>query len=49
MSIENILPTEIDNYFRGVEIQGYVHDMLAAMFGGIAGHAGLFGLSLIHI
>ena len=43
MSIENILPTEIDNYFRGVEIQGYVHDMLAAMFGGIAGHAGLFG------
>ena len=37
-----IPPTEIDNYFRYNLIQGYVHDMEAAMEGGIAGHAGLF-------
>ena len=38
-----IAPTEIDDYFRYTKINGYVHDMGAAMFGGIAGHAGLFG------
>lgn len=38
----NIPPTEIDNYFRYTEIQGYVHDMAAAMEDGVAGHAGLF-------
>ncbi|ALM48041.1 beta-N-acetylglucosaminidase [Flavobacterium psychrophilum] len=38
----NIPPTEIDNYFRYQVIQGYVHDMGAAMEDGIAGHAGLF-------
>ncbi|WP_289665690.1 glycoside hydrolase family 3 N-terminal domain-containing protein [Flavobacterium panacagri] len=37
-----IAPTEIDNYFRHQLIQGYVHDMAAAMEGGIAGHAGIF-------
>jgi beta-N-acetylhexosaminidase len=37
-----IPPTEDDNYFRQQEVQGYVHDMGAAMFGGVAGHAGLF-------
>lgn len=37
-----IAPTEEDNYFRQGRIQGYVHDMGAAMFGGVAGHAGLF-------
>ncbi len=37
-----IPPTEIDNYFRHTTIQGYVHDMEAAMEGGIAGHAGIF-------
>ena len=37
-----IPPTEIDNYFRHATIQGYVHDMEAAMEGGIAGHAGIF-------
>ncbi len=37
-----IPPTEIDTYFRHQVIQGYVHDMAAAMEGGIAGHAGLF-------
>ncbi|MEZ4927868.1 MAG: glycoside hydrolase family 3 N-terminal domain-containing protein [Saprospiraceae bacterium] len=35
-------PTEADNYFRHQELQGYVHDMGAAMLGGVAGHAGLF-------
>lgn len=38
----NMPPTEIDNYFRYQEIQGYVHDMAAAMQDGVAGHAGLF-------
>ncbi|MCV9928831.1 serine hydrolase [Flavobacterium sp. LS1R49] len=38
----NIAPTEIDTYFRHQVIQGYVHDMAAAMEGGIAGHAGIF-------
>lgn len=38
----DIPPTEIDNYFRNQTIQGYVHDMEAAMDGGIGGHAGLF-------
>lgn len=37
-----IPPTEIDTYFRHQVIQGYVHDMAAAMEGGIAGHAGIF-------
>tara|TARA_B100000963_G_scaffold341991_1_gene342416 strand:+ start:93976 stop:95259 length:1284 start_codon:yes stop_codon:yes gene_type:complete len=41
----NIVPSEIDNYFRNQELKGYVHDMAAAMFGGIAGHAGLFSNS----
>ncbi|SHF16177.1 beta-glucosidase [Flavobacterium fontis] len=42
----SIAPTEIDNYFRHTWIQGYVHDMAAAMMGGVAGHAGLFSNSL---
>ena len=37
-----IAPTENDNYFRHSTIQGYVHDMTAAMDGGVAGHAGIF-------
>jgi beta-glucosidase-like glycosyl hydrolase/CubicO group peptidase (beta-lactamase class C family) len=35
-------PTEEDQYFRNRTIQGYVHDMGAAMLGGVSGHAGLF-------
>ena len=35
-------PSERDGYFRHQLIQGYVHDMGAAMLGGVAGHAGLF-------
>ena len=37
-----IPPTEMDTYFRYQILQGYVHDMEAAMEGGIAGHAGIF-------
>ena len=37
-----IPPTEEDTYFRYQKIQGYVHDMSAAMQGGVGGHAGLF-------
>ena len=43
---EVIIPSEIDTYFRYDTIQGYVHDMAAAMQGGVAGHAGLFANSL---
>ena len=41
-STEKIAPTEMDNYFRFQEIKGTVHDMGAAMQGGVGGHAGLF-------
>ena len=41
-SKDKIVPSEIDNYFRYQTIQGYVHDMGAAMQGGVGGHAGLF-------
>ena len=41
-SNSNIAPTEMDNTFRHRLIRGYVHDPAAAMFGGVAGHAGLF-------
>lgn len=37
-----IAPTEREKYFRRQLLRGYVHDPGAAMFGGIAGHAGLF-------
>ncbi|MFH2144129.1 MAG: glycoside hydrolase family 3 N-terminal domain-containing protein [Bacteroidota bacterium] len=37
-----IVPTEIENYFRNKTVDGYVHDMGAAMIGGVCGHAGLF-------
>jgi beta-N-acetylhexosaminidase len=41
-----IIPTENDNYFRFQTVHGYVHDMAAAMQGGISGHAGLFSNAL---
>lgn len=41
-----IIPTENDNYFRYQTVQGYVHDMAAAMQGGVSGHAGLFSNAL---
>ena len=39
---ELIAPTESDVSFRHQVLQGYVHDPGAALFGGIAGHAGVF-------
>lgn len=41
--ISLIAPTENDKLFRRRLLIGYVHDQGAAMHGGIAGHAGLFG------
>ena len=41
-SNKTIVPTELDNYYRYQEIHGYVHDMGAAMQGGVGGHAGIF-------
>ncbi len=38
-----IAPTEKDNYFRNMLVRGTVHDQGAALMGGVAGHAGLFG------
>ncbi|HMR19968.1 MAG TPA: serine hydrolase [Sphingobacterium sp.] len=40
---ERIVPTQNDTSFRKVLLEGYVHDEGAAMAGGVAGHAGLFG------
>ncbi len=40
---DQIVPSEIDSYFRHQELDGYVHDMGAAMQNGVGGHAGLFG------
>ncbi|MBT3418181.1 MAG: serine hydrolase [Flavobacteriales bacterium] len=37
-----IVPTEQDYLYRSQLIQGYVHDMGAAMMGGVGGHAGVF-------
>ncbi|SDS74289.1 beta-glucosidase [Maribacter dokdonensis] len=38
----SIVPSEEDNYYRYGTVQGYVHDMGAAMQAGVGGHAGLF-------
>jgi beta-N-acetylhexosaminidase len=37
-----VVPTEKDDYYRNQLLRGYVHDMGAAMQGGVGGHAGLF-------
>jgi beta-N-acetylhexosaminidase len=42
LSINQIVPTEREVLFRRQQLRGDVHDPGAAMFGGIAGHAGLF-------
>lgn len=41
-TLNNIVPTELEKHFRQQLIHGDVHDEGAAMFGGVAGHAGLF-------
>jgi beta-N-acetylhexosaminidase len=40
-----ITPTEYDTTFRQQLVKGTVHDQTAALLGGVAGHAGLFGHS----
>lgn len=42
LPLRQIVPTEFENFFRVQWIRGDVHDPGAAMFGGVAGHAGLF-------
>lgn len=41
-SLNRIVPTEFEKHFRLQHLLGDVHDPGAAMFGGVAGHAGLF-------
>lgn len=45
ISLNEIVPSEIDNYWRNQTVHGTVHDMGAAMLGGVSGHAGLFSNS----
>ena len=42
MPLSKIVPTEVEAHFRAQQTHGDVHDEGAAMFGGVAGHAGLF-------
>ncbi len=42
MPLSTLVPTEVEAHFRRQQIHGDVHDEGAAMFGGVAGHAGLF-------
>ena len=44
-SKSEIVPSEIDDYFRNQTLQGHVHDMGAAMMHGVNGNAGLFSNS----
>ena len=39
---ERVIPTEEEKIFRRQLLRGYVHDPGASLFGGVAGHAGLF-------
>jgi CubicO group peptidase (beta-lactamase class C family) len=41
--LSRIVPTEVDSAFRRQLLHGTVHDEGAALFGGLSGHAGLFG------
>lgn len=41
-ALNKIVPTEQEPHFRRQLIRGDVHDEGASMFGGVAGHAGLF-------
>ncbi|MBL7790264.1 MAG: serine hydrolase [Chitinophagales bacterium] len=43
IKLERIVPTEYDFKFRLQQIHGYVHDQGCALYGGVCGHAGLFG------
>ncbi len=39
---DRTVPTEAEKHFRQQLLRGYVHDEGSSMFGGVAGHAGLF-------
>jgi CubicO group peptidase (beta-lactamase class C family) len=41
-NLNEIVPTEDDNFFRNFQIHGVVHDEGAAMMNGVSGNAGLF-------
>lgn len=41
--IDRVAPTEYDRTFRRQQLRGSVHDQGAALLGGVAGHAGVFG------
>ena len=43
--LEKLVPTEEEKHFRRQLTRGDVHDEGASMFGGVAGHAGLFSNS----
>jgi len=45
INLNEIVPSERDDFFRYSKLHGYVHDEGAAMLGGISGHAGLFSNS----
>lgn len=40
--VDKIVPTELEKHFRMQLTRGDVHDEGASLFGGVAGHAGLF-------
>lgn len=42
VSPKDITPTEYDERYRNYQVWGEVHDRNALVFGGVAGHAGLF-------
>ncbi len=41
-SLDQIVPTEVDTFFRQIPIHGWVHDEGAIMMRGVSGNAGLF-------
>lgn len=41
--VSDVAPTELDMEWRMRQIHGTVHDPIADVLGGVAGHAGLFG------
>lgn len=43
---DQMIPTEVDTFFRMVPLQGVVHDEGAAMMRGVSSNAGLFGTAL---
>jgi CubicO group peptidase (beta-lactamase class C family) len=44
--LREIVPTEIDTFFRNSLVHGYVHDENASMLGGVSANAGLFSNAL---